>query len=102
MTSHRIRTRTTALLSTMMLAVALSRPVMAHCDSMDGPVVRDAQRALAGKKVDPVLKWVRAEDEEVIRKTFEMTLAVRSESEVAKNVADRYFIVPARARASRG
>ena len=91
MTSHRIRTRTTALLSTMMLAVALSRPVMAHCDSMDGPVVRDAQRALASKKVDPVLKWVRAEDEEVIRKTFEMTLAVRNESEVAKNVADRYF-----------
>jgi hypothetical protein len=51
MTSHRIRTRTTALLSAMMLAVALSGPVVARCDSMGGPA-----------------KWVRAEDEELIRK----------------------------------
>jgi hypothetical protein len=49
--------RITALLSTLMLAMLPSNPVMAHCDSMDGPVVKDAQRALAGKTVDPVLKW---------------------------------------------
>ena len=80
-----------AVLSTLMLAMLPSHPAMAHCDSMDGPVVKDAQRALAEKKVDPVLKWVRAEDEEPVRKAFEMTSAVRGESEAAKRVADQYF-----------
>ena len=69
----------------------LAGPVQAHCDSMDGPVVKDAQRALSEKKVDPVLKWVRAEDENEVRRAFEMTLAVRNESETAKAVSDRYF-----------
>ena len=81
----------TTFLWTMALAVLLSTQVMAHCDSMDGPVVKDAQRALSGKNVDPVLKWVRKEDEEPVRKAFDMTLAVRNESEVAKTLADRYF-----------
>jgi hypothetical protein len=45
-----------------MLMVSLSSPAMAHCDTMDGPVVKDAQRALADKDVAPVLKWVRARE----------------------------------------
>jgi hypothetical protein len=73
------------------LALMLAGPAIAHCDSMDGPVVKDAQRALADKTVEPVLKWVRAEDEDEVRKTFEMTLAVRNESDKARHVADRYF-----------
>jgi Family of unknown function (DUF6448) len=83
--------RTTALLSPLLLLASLSNPAMAHCDSMDGPVVKDAQRALADKDVAPVLKWVRAQDEEPIREAFEMTLAVRGESDVAQTLADRYF-----------
>jgi hypothetical protein len=83
--------RTTALFSTLAVAVVLSGPAMAHCDTMDGPVVKDAQRALADRRVDPVLKWIPANDEEPIRKAFDMTLAVRGESEAAKSVADQYF-----------
>ena len=83
--------RMASVLSTLMLAFLLSSPAMAHCDSMDGPVVKDAQRALSEKKVDPVLKWVRAEDEEPIRKAFAMAAAVRGESEAAKHIADQYF-----------
>jgi hypothetical protein len=64
---------------------------MAHCDSLDGPVVNDAQKALAEKNVTPVLKWIGAEDEEQIRKAFELTLAVRGQGEAAKTVADRHF-----------
>lgn len=91
MNTHRLFGRIGAALATLMLAVFLSGPATAHCDSMDGPVVKDAQRALADKNVDPVLKWVRKEDEEQIRKAFEMTLAVRGESEAAKSIAERYF-----------
>lgn len=88
---HRRSTRTSSLLSAIALTVILSAPAMAHCDSMDGPVVKDAQQALVDKKLDPVLKWIRAEDEEEIRKAFEMTVAVRNESGTARSVADRYF-----------
>ena len=91
MKTHQLRARTTGLLATLMLMVSLSSPAMAHCDTMDGPVVKDAQRALADKDVAPVLKWVRAEDEEPIREAFEMTLLVRGESEAAQSLADRYF-----------
>lgn len=80
----------TVAASTLAIAL-LSSPVFAHCDSMDGPVVADAQRALAEKTVTPVLKWISAGDEPAITKAFEMTLAVRNESDKAKAVADLYF-----------
>lgn len=82
---------TTAFLCTLVLALSLSNQAMAHCDSMDGPVVKDAQRALSDKSVEPVLKWVDKQDEESILKAFELTLAVRDESAAAKTLADRYF-----------
>lgn len=74
-----------------MLATLVSSAAAAHCDSMSGPVVKDAQAALASEKIDGILKWVNEEDEAVIRDAFEMALAVCGESDVAKNVADTYF-----------
>lgn len=91
MITHQYLTRTTAIVSSLMFAALVSGTAAAHCDSMSGPVVKDAQAALAGEKIDPVLKWIGEDDEAAIRDAFEMTLAVRGESEVAKNVADRYF-----------
>lgn len=88
---NRFFTRTTVLLATMMLVALVSSPAAAHCDSMSGPVVKDAQVALASGKIDPVLKWVGKDDEAAIRDAFKMTLAVRGESETARNVADQYF-----------
>lgn len=81
----------TTVASLGILAGAFSVPAMAHCDSMDGPVVAAAQRAIAEENVTPVLKWVTEEDEDNIRSAFEMTLAVREESDTARQVADRYF-----------
>ena len=91
MKTHLFLARVAMLLSALMLAVMLPSPAAAHCDSMDGPVVKDAQRALADGNVEPVLKWVRQQDEEPIREAFAMTLTVRGQSEAAKSIADRYF-----------
>ena len=52
---------TTAISMGVMIA-AFTSPALAHCDSMDGPVVADAQRAIAAKDVTPVLKWIPAAD----------------------------------------
>jgi hypothetical protein len=65
--------------------------VWAHCDSLEGPVVRDARLAL--EKGDPtaVLKWVTKEQESTIRGAFEQTMAVRGKGNDAKALADRFF-----------
>jgi hypothetical protein len=36
---------------------------MAHCDTLDGPVVMTAKTALEKGDVTPVLKWVKKEQE---------------------------------------
>ena len=76
-------------------AVALSASFIeaasAHCDSLDGPVVRDARSALDGGDPTPVLKWVRQEHEPEIRAAFDRALAVRALGVDAKALADTYF-----------
>lgn len=92
MSSHHFLVRTALVFSTLMLLALLPGPAAAHCDSMSGPVVQDAQIALASGKVDRVLKWVGRDDETAIRDAFKMTLAVRGESDAARDVADQYFL----------
>jgi len=63
----------------------------AHCDTMGGPVISAAQKALDTGKVDYVLVWVQKKDEAEIRHAFKETLNVRKLSPEAKAFADRYF-----------
>jgi hypothetical protein len=74
-------------------ALALGTPsrALAHCDGLDGPVVKAAQQALDTRNVALVLIWVQSTDEPEIRAAFEHTLAVRALSPQAKELADQYF-----------
>lgn len=87
--------RTRIFAGTMLLAAlvgaALAQPARAHCDGIDGPVVKAAQQALATGNPNAVLIWVRKADEPRIRKAFEQTMAVRGLSPAARNLADTYF-----------
>ena len=65
--------------------------VLAHCDGLDGPVVKAAQRALEARNPALVLIWVQEKDEREIQTAFEQTLAVRGLSPHAKDLADRFF-----------
>ena len=65
--------------------------VRAHCDGLDGPVVKAAQRALDARNPEFALIWVHAKDEPEIRAAFERTLMVRALSPEAKELADRFF-----------
>jgi hypothetical protein len=47
-----------------------TRLAAAHCDTLDGPVVKDARKALEKGEVTPVLKWVRPVDEKEIREQY--------------------------------
>lgn len=76
------------------LAIALIFTIQnlsAHCDSMNGPVVKAAQKALETGDVNLVLVWVQKKDEAVIRQSFEKTVAVRKQSKEARELADMYF-----------
>src|SRR5512141_745701 len=63
----------------------------AHCDTMNGPVVKAAQKALEAGDVNLVLVWVQKKDETQIKEAFQKTLAVRKLSPDAKKLADMYF-----------
>jgi hypothetical protein len=80
-----------ALAGAVLAFFAAPSAARAHCDTMDGPVVVEAMAALASGDVEPVLKWVPAESEAVVRDAFRHTLAVRALGPEAKLLADRYF-----------
>ena len=63
-----------------------------HCDTLDGPVVRLARRALETRNVNLVLPWVREGDEREIREAFSHAVEVRGLGEEARSLADRHFL----------
>lgn len=71
--------------------LALPTPAYAHCDTMDGPVVRSAREALETGELEPMLIWVRPQDEAEVRHVFEHVLKVRAAGGDASALADRYF-----------
>ncbi len=75
----------------VMTLLVIPQTALAHCDTLDGPVVADARIALAQGEIAPVLKWVNADSEEEVRKTFEHTMAVRGLNPKARELADLYF-----------
>jgi hypothetical protein len=79
------------VMGAMVAAFALPRTTHGHCDTMDGPVVVDARKALETKELTPVLKWVKQHDEPEIRKAFARTLAVRGSGPAARELADQFF-----------
>jgi hypothetical protein len=75
----------------VLILFAVPGRAYAHCDTMDGPVVKAAQKALETGTVNLVLLWVRPEDELEIRAAFDRTLQVRNQSVEARELADHFF-----------
>jgi uncharacterized protein DUF6448 len=61
-----------------------------HCDSMDGPVVEAARRALETGDVDLALPYVKPDDEDEVRTAFGRALGARRHPD-SREVADLYF-----------
>ena len=88
--TSRARLRSLSLVVLMMSLVWPAR-LLAHCDGVDGPVVKSARAALEARNVALVAIWVQPADEPEIRRAFEQTLAVRALSPQAKELADTFF-----------
>ena len=81
------------ILSRSFVLAALLSPVVAfaHCDTLDGPVVKAAQAALSKGDVNLVLVWIQPRDEAEIRAAFKRTVEVRKLGGEAQKLADQFF-----------
>ncbi len=79
-----------AILTALLMIISTGVSI-AHCDTMDGPVIKDAKLALDGSNINYALKWVQEADEPELREAFALTLKVRKLGPDAQTLADRYF-----------
>ena len=64
----------------------------AHCDSIEGPVVIAAKKALETGNLNYVLLWVSENDETEISNMFEKVMKVRNLRDDVRSLVDMYFI----------
>jgi hypothetical protein len=62
-----------------------------HCDTMDGPVVKAATRALEAEDVTLALPYVPADAEEEVKRCFASVVELRAQGDRARELADRHF-----------
>lgn len=65
--------------------------VGAHCDALDGPVVKAARLAFQNAEITPALRWVEPARERELRSAFDQALAVRALGADAGQLAERWF-----------
>jgi Family of unknown function (DUF6448) len=80
----------TLIVAVLVLMVAPST-ALAHCDTMDGPVVKAAQQAVRTRNINFVLIWIQQKDEVEVRQAFQQTIIVRRLSREARQLADQFF-----------
>ena len=82
------------LLSVLLGAsLLLANPVslLAHYDTMDGPVVKAAQEALNKNDVNLVLIWVKPDNEAEVKAAFDKSVAARKKGKEVQELTDQYF-----------
>lgn len=70
-----------SFVAALMLMMSVTTRADAHCDTLDGPVVQDARKALAARDVTPVLKWVQAKDEKQVKAAFARALTAKGKKQ---------------------
>jgi hypothetical protein len=64
----------------------------AHCDSYDGPVIQDAEQALATNNVDLVFKWISTDQVKEVTDLFKKTYNLKKgDKEVYEIVKIHFF-----------
>lgn len=76
------------LLATVFLQ---TRSANAHCDSIDGPVVMAAKKALEKGNINYVLPYVYEDGEAEIRKAYQTTMETRKAGPDVRDIVDQWF-----------
>lgn len=64
----------------------------AHCDSYDGPLIKDAMKALETERVEFVYKWIESEYEREINTLFQKTVAQKSGDQDIFEIVKKFFL----------
>ena len=75
-----------------LLAALKPVAVQAHCDTAEGPAVKDGRKALATSNINYALKWIPVDGEAELRDVFDKALKVRELGTDAAELADRLFL----------
>lgn len=75
-------------LATMLL---LSIQVNAHCDSYDGPVIKDAIKALETNNVELVFKWIAKNQEAEVASLFGKTYKLKNGDKEIYGIVEKHF-----------
>ena len=73
-------------------ATMLSHNVSAHCDSYDGPVIKDAQKALETENPELFLKWINEAQEAEVLSLFHKTAALKEGDEEIYEIVEQHFL----------
>ncbi len=88
---HQLTAKAAALATISAALLFAAGPASAHCDGVDGPVIKSAQQALDSGNVNRVLIWVQPGDEAQIKGAFNKAIEVRRLNPSARELADNYF-----------
>ncbi len=95
-TQERTKPRTIkSKMSTVLLALAfmfIGISGYAHCDSYDGPVIKDALKALDQNNVELVLKWIEPQQEKEIKSMFKKTYKLKSGDKEVYAIVEKHFL----------
>jgi len=82
------------ILAVMMIALIaiMPQPLSAHCDSYDGPLIKDALKALETSDVKPVLKWIDEKYEPEITGLFDKTASLRGGDKEVYAIVEKHFL----------
>jgi hypothetical protein len=89
-----MRTTFQSILSIVFVSLFMilgSLPASAHCDSYDGPTIKDAVKALETNNVKLVLKWITPAQEKEIIPLFNKTYALKSGDKEVYNIVEKHF-----------
>ena len=75
-----LKTSMFGILAFFVLSLATLGDAAAHCDTLDGPVIQDARKAIAAKDITPIFKWVKPQEEKTVRAAFEKVLADKAKN----------------------
>lgn len=74
-----------------MLTLFAGTPASAHCDSYDGPVIKDATKALETNNANLVLKWITPEQEKEIIPLFNKTIQLKNGDKEVYAIVEKHF-----------
>ena len=90
-TKRSFRKKALQLAGALLTIASFAGAAFAHCDTMDGPVVKAARAALRSGNINRVLIWVHESEEAEVITAFKKVLKVRRFGRDARELADSYF-----------